>query len=138
MTVCDDWRVSIRRACRVLEFDRSTYPYKSRRREQAGLEARIKEICATRVRYGYRRVHVLLRREGWEINLKKAHRIYNQLGLQLRNKTPKRRVKAKLRDDRRAASTSNEIWALGASSKGRKTLPSGGPTIGSGPSNPRL
>jgi putative transposase len=86
--------VSIRRACSVLEFDRSTYHYKSRRREQAGLEARINEICATRVRYGYRRVHVLLRREGWEINLKKTHRIYNELGLQLRNKTPKRRVKA--------------------------------------------
>ena len=46
--VCDDWGVSIRRACSVLEFDRSTYHYKSRRREQAGLEARIKEICATR------------------------------------------------------------------------------------------
>jgi hypothetical protein len=45
-------------------------------------------------------------------NLKKTHRIYNELGLQLRNKTPKRRVKAKLRDDRRAASTSNEIWAM--------------------------
>jgi putative transposase len=65
-----------------------------------------------RLRYGYRRVHVLLRREGWEVNLKKTHRIYNALGLQLRNKTPKRRVKAKLRDDRRAASTSNEIWAM--------------------------
>ena len=58
------------------------------------------------------RVHVLLRREEWEINLKKTHRIYNELGLQLRNKTPKRGVKAKLRDDRRAASTSNEIWAM--------------------------
>jgi hypothetical protein len=69
-TVCDDWGVSIRRACSVLEFDRPTYHYKSRRREQAGLEARIKEICATRIRYGYRRVHVLLRREVWEINLK--------------------------------------------------------------------
>ena len=66
----------------------------------------------TRVRYGYRRVHVLLRRERWEINLKKTHRIYNELGLQLRNKTPKRRVKAKLRDDRRAASASNEGWAM--------------------------
>jgi len=45
--------------------------------------------------------------------LKKPHRIYNELRLQLRNKTPKRRVKAKLRDDdRRAASTSNEIWAM--------------------------
>jgi putative transposase len=44
--------------------------------------------------------------------LKKTHRIYNELGLQLRNKTPKRRVKAKLRDDRRAASTYSEIWAM--------------------------
>jgi hypothetical protein len=76
------------------------------------LEARIKEICQTRVRYGYRRVHVLLRREGWEINLKRTHRIYNELALQLRNTTPKRRVKAKLRDDRRAASTSNDVWAM--------------------------
>ena len=50
--VSSQWKstVSIRRACSVLEFDRSTYHYKSRRREQAGLEARIKEICATRVR----------------------------------------------------------------------------------------
>ena len=57
--VCGEWDVSIRRACRVLEFDTSTYHYKSRRRDQAGLEKRIKEICETRVRYGYRRVHVL-------------------------------------------------------------------------------
>ena len=59
-----------------------------------------------------------LRREGWGINLKKTHRIYNELGLQLRNKTPKRRVKAKLRDDRRAASTSNEVWGMGCGSTG--------------------
>ena len=63
--VCGQWDVSIRRACRVLEFDTSTYHYKSRRSGQAGLEQRIKEICQTRVRYGYRRVYVLLRREGW-------------------------------------------------------------------------
>ena len=61
--------MSIRRAYGVGEFYRSTYHYKARRREQAGLEARIKEICQTRVRYGYRRVHVLLRREGWEIKM---------------------------------------------------------------------
>ncbi|RWQ42111.1 MAG: IS3 family transposase, partial [Mesorhizobium sp.] len=54
--------------CRVLEFDTSTYHYKSRRRNQAGIEARIKDICATRIRYGYRRVHVMLTREGWDIN----------------------------------------------------------------------
>ena len=92
----------------VLEVDRSTYHYKSRRPDQAVLEARIKEICGTRVRYGYRRVHVVLQREGWDVNIKKTHRIYNELGFQLRNKTPKRRVKAKLRADRRQATRPNE------------------------------
>jgi putative transposase len=57
-------------------------------------------------------VHVLLRREGWSINEKRTRRIYRELGLQLRNKSPKRRVKAKLRDDRRAATRPNETWAM--------------------------
>jgi putative transposase len=85
-----DWSVSIRRACRVLEMDTSSYHYKSRCREQAGIEAHIREICETRVCYGYRCVNVLLRGEGWDINMKRTHRIYNELCLQLRNKTPKR------------------------------------------------
>ena len=88
------WKVSVRKACEALRIDRSLYTYKSRRGEQAGLKQRIKEICETRVRYGYRRVHVLLVREGWTINMKRTRRLYNELGLQLRNKTPKRRVKA--------------------------------------------
>ncbi len=83
-----------------------------RRPGQAPLEQRIKEICQTRVRYGYRRVHVLLRREGWALGQNKTRRIYRELGLQLRNKTPKRRVKAKLRDDRRNATRPNETWAM--------------------------
>ena len=73
-----DWGISIRRACKTLKFDTSTYHYKSRRTGQAGIELRIKEICETRVRCGYRRVHVLLRREGWLINMKKTRRIYNE------------------------------------------------------------
>ena len=92
--------------------DTSSYHYRSRRPGQAVLEQRIKEICQTRVRYGYRRVHVLLRREGWGLNQKKTRRIYREMGLQLRNKTPKRRVKAKLRDDRKIATRPNEIWAM--------------------------
>ncbi len=76
------------------------------------VERRIKEICETRVRYGYRRVHVLLRREGWEINMKKTRRIYNEVGLQLRNKHPKRREKAKLRADRQNAVGPNDVWAM--------------------------
>lgn len=107
-----EWQVSIRKACAALEFDRSTYHYKSRRSGQAALETRIREICHARVRYGYRRVHVLLRREGWRHGQNKTRCIYRELGLQLRNKAPKRRVKAKLRDDRRPATRANEIWAM--------------------------
>jgi putative transposase len=107
-----DWGVSQRRACATLDVNRSTCQYRSHRPGQAPLEARIKEICETRVRYGYRRVHVQLRREGWSVNHKKVHRIYNELGLQLRNKAPKRRVKAKLREDRCEAVAANETWAM--------------------------
>jgi len=107
-----EWNVSIRRTCRVFGVDTSTYHYKSRRPGQAHLEQRIREICQTRVRYGYRRVHVLLRREGCQHGQNKTRRIYRELGLQLRNKTPKRRVRAKLRDDRRPATRSNETWAM--------------------------
>jgi putative transposase len=95
-------------ACRVLETDKSSDHYRSRRPNQAALEARIKAIWETRVRYGYRRVHVLLQRAGWTINVKTTHMIYNDLGLQLRKKTPKRRVKARLWGERSAATRPNE------------------------------
>ena len=96
----------------MLMHDPKTYRYRSCKVDQAALENRIKEICETRVRYGYRRVHVVLRREGWIVNHKKVRRIYNELGLQLRNKTPKRRVKAKLRDDRAKAMGTHDVWAM--------------------------
>lgn len=107
-----DWDVSIRRACSVLRFDPKTYRYKSRRRGQAALEQRIREICETRVRFGYRRVHVLLRREGWDVNPKRIYRLYKGMGMQLRNKSPKRRVKAKLREDRQEATGTHDVWAM--------------------------
>jgi putative transposase len=49
---------------------------------------------------------------GWRVNAKRVYRLYREMGLQLRNKTPKRRVKAKLREDRRPATRSNETWAM--------------------------
>jgi len=92
--------------------ERSLYTYKAKRGDQAALKHRIKEICETRVRFGYRRVHVLLLREGWKVNQKRIRRLYNELGLQLRNKTPKRRVKAKLREDRCEPTHTNQVWAM--------------------------
>ncbi|NKM43380.1 IS3 family transposase [Rhizobium laguerreae] len=107
-----DWKVSIRRACSVLKIDRSLYVYKSRRGEQAELKLKIRDICQTRVRYGYRRVHVLLRRDGWLVNPKRIYRLYKEMDLQLRNKVPKRRVKAKLRAERTEPTHSNHVWAM--------------------------
>ncbi len=106
------WQVSIRRACDVLQFRRSTYHYKSRRPSQAALRKRIREIAETRVRYGYRRIHVLLEREGWQVNHKRVYRLYVEEGLQIRNKRPKRKVAAKLREDRKAPTAPNQVWAM--------------------------
>lgn len=60
-----DGGVSIRRACRALPFDTSSYHYQSRQTDPAFLKKRIKETCETHVRYGYRRVYYILRRDGW-------------------------------------------------------------------------
>lgn len=95
-----------------MQFDRSTYHYRSRRTDPAFLKKRIKEICETHVRYGYRRVYYILRRDGWLVNMQKVYRLYRELGLQLRNKTPKRRVKAKLREGRAPAVRPNDVWAM--------------------------
>ena len=105
------WQVSIRRACRNLRVDPSSYHYKSRRPSQASLKQRIKEIAETRVRYGYRRIHV--RREGWLVNAKRVNRLYREMGLQLRNKSPKRKVKAKLREGRSTPAGANDVWGDG-------------------------
>ena len=107
-----EWKISIRKACGALRFDTSTYHYKSKRPDQALLRKRIREIAETRVRFGYRRITVLLRRDGWLVNGKRVARLYREMGLQLRNKTPKRRVKAKLRDDRTAPTRANDVWAM--------------------------
>ena len=69
---------------------RSVYYHRSTARDNIRLKARIGKIAATRVHYGYRRVHVLLRREGFKDNHKRVYRLYRQQGLSLRYKRPKR------------------------------------------------
>ena len=64
----------------VMMISRSVYHYRARRRDQMLLVNRIKEIAAARVRYGYQRVHILLRREGWLVNRKRVYRLYRLKG----------------------------------------------------------
>ncbi len=53
---------------------------------------RLKDLAGGRVGYGYRRLHILLKREGWEVNHKRIYRLYRHEGLALRKKRPRRRV----------------------------------------------
>ena len=73
---CERFDVIVRRACAVLRMAESTYRYRVQRREPKGLRARLLEIAGERPRFGYRRLHVLLRREGWEVNHKRIERLY--------------------------------------------------------------
>ena len=106
------FQVSIRRVCRGVPSARSSYHYRSIRPDQAPLRKRIREIAQTHARYGYRRIHVVLRREGWAVNVKRVRRLYGLEGLQMRLKPPRRRVMAKLRSDRSNATGPNQVWAM--------------------------
>ena len=104
--------LSERRALKATSFNRSSQRYRSRCDAQTALRMRLKELAASRVRYGYRRLHVLLRREGWSINVKRVHRLYGEEGLSIRPKTPRRRRAWRYRSDRPAIGLPNECWAM--------------------------
>ncbi len=104
--------MSERRGCKAMRFDRSTHRYQPIRDEQVPLRKRMREIALVRVRYGYRRIHVLLRREGWAVNHKRVQRLYREEGLNLRNKRPRRHVTAARRLERQGPTSANEVWAM--------------------------
>lgn len=103
---------SQRNALRVVKMSASTYLYKPVKKDESVLKLRIKEITDTRVHYGYRRVHVLLRREGHTDNVKRIYRLYREQGLSLRLKRPRRSKAAQLRQPRQQAHAINEIWSM--------------------------
>lgn len=106
------YRTSERRALRVLRWPRSTHRHMSAADPQLPLRLRLRELAATRVAYGYRRLHVLLRREGWQINHKRVYRLYCAEGLVMRKKLPRRRVACVKREIRPAALARNECWSM--------------------------
>ncbi len=106
------FRVSERCACRATGFPRSTQRYRSLAASQSELRIRLKELAAARVRYGYRRLHVLLRREGWIVNAKRIYRLYREEGLVIRIKTPRRKRSCRYRGERAEISAPNQTWAM--------------------------
>ena len=104
--------VSERRACGVSRLHRGTYRYHSHQDPRTELRMRMREIAAVRVRYGYRKILVLLQREGWAVGKTMVSRLYREEGLALRRTVPrKRRVAVERREHPKAAGP-NPVWSL--------------------------
>ena len=73
---------------------------------------RLKDLAAARVRYGYRRLHILLRREGWPVNHKRTCRLYAEEGLSIRTKAPRRKRAWRYRVGRPGAAAPNEVRSM--------------------------
>lgn len=106
------YRTSERRALRVFRWPRSTHRHVSTADPQLALRLRLRDLATARVAYGYRRLLVLLKREGWQINHKRVYRLYREEGLIMRKKLPRRRVACVRRELRPTAEQANECWSM--------------------------
>jgi putative transposase len=106
------FQVSVRRSCRLAQLRPSVWYAKSQARDQSALRLRIREIAMSRPRFGYLRVHVMLRREGWTINKKRVWRLYRLDGLQLRMKTKRRKRISLQRGHVSPATGPNQHWSM--------------------------
>jgi putative transposase len=104
--------ISQRRACRLLRQHRSVQDYTSRKDPRTALRGRMHELAKARVRYGYRRLQVLLRREGWRAGKNLVYRLYAEEALQLRSKRPRRRKMVVARRERYVPKRPNQAWSM--------------------------
>jgi len=105
------YELSERRACGLIGITRWSNRYQSCRDPQAELRMRLRELAASRVRYGYRRLTVLLRREGRAINAKRVYRLYREEGLQVRTKKRAKRA-THVRVPLPSAVRANQRWSM--------------------------
>jgi len=104
------WTLSERRACGLVGMSRSSVRYCGQGRDDAALRERLRELAGERRRFGYRRLHVLLQREGWTVNHKRVYRIYREEGLMVRRRCRKR--VARERCPAPGSTGPNQRWAL--------------------------
>ena len=105
------YQISERRAARLMKLVRSSQRYESRRDPQEGLRRKLKDLAATYVRYGYRRLTVLLRRGGWRVNAKRIYRLYREEGLIVRTKHRKKMARRQ-RVPAPMAPRPNQRWSM--------------------------
>lgn len=109
--VGERYGLSERRACGLMRLARSTRFYRSVKTDDVVLRMRLRELAAARPRFGYRRLYVLLRREGWTINHKKVYRVSGEEGLLVRTKRRRKHV-SRSRVPLPAASGPRERWSM--------------------------
>ena len=109
--LCEEHGVSQRRACEVLQVDRSSVRYRSVRPDDANLRKAMKEVAAERRRFGYRRIHIMLERQGIYVNQKKLRRLYREEGLQVRKRGGRKRALG-TRRPMVVPETINQRWSL--------------------------
>lgn len=100
-----------RRACRTVRCARASYRYRSHRDPRTALRQRMREMAQARVRYGYRKIRVLLNREGWAVGKTLVYRLYREEGLTLRQR-PRRRKAGVARVHRPAVTKPHDAWTL--------------------------
>ena len=104
--------ISERRACRTTRCARASYRYRSHRNPRTELRQRIRELAQTRVRNGYRKIRVLLNREGWTVGKHLVYRLYREEGLTLQHHPPRRRKAVVVRAYRPRVTRPNDAWTL--------------------------
>ena len=105
------YRLSQRRAARLIPVRIQTLRYRLTRDRQDALRPRLRELAAVRVRFGYRRLTVLLKREGWRVNAKRIYRLYGLEGLTVRTK-PRRKLASRARAPLPAPTRPNQRWSM--------------------------
>jgi putative transposase len=106
------FQVSCVRACRLAQFSRTAWYRRSQARDQSALRLRLRDLAHARPRFGYRRLWVLLRREGWGVNHKRVRRLYRLEGLQVRMRVRRRKHMALHRGPAPRPAGPTERWAM--------------------------
>lgn len=104
-------QMSERRACRIAGIDRALVRYRAIKGDDGELRARLRALAHERRRFGYRRLHVLLRREGWAVNKKRVQRIYREERLMVRKRGGRKRALG-MRAPMAAPDRPNACWSL--------------------------
>ena len=105
--------MGVTRACGLVGISRSLFHYESRRRvDDEALTGRMMAIAAQKRRYGYRRIHVLLQREGWLANHKRVWRLYSRAGLMSVRKRRRKRIAAVERKPLPLPMAPNQSWSM--------------------------